>query len=196
MIHPERTATGLMAPFCWMACGCGRDEGSAEAIACAVGALDAGNTPSTPRPVPWFAGCGGISTLFISALFNSALFNSALATIDPDVSGTAERAAGIALVTGGAGCAGSADASFIWPALTWTVLTRTGFIGSDEPGIAEIAWVWITPLVSGAGSGFGCAGGSAAVALAMIDGLVTGGAGRIGAASSGAADATCMAPRT
>src|SRR5258708_10037895 len=124
MIHPVRTAPGLMAPFCWMACGCGREEGSAEAIACAVGVPDAGNPPSTPRPVPWFAGCGGISTLFISALFNSALFNSALfnsalfnsalfnsalATIDPDVSGTAERAAGIALVTGGAGCAGSAD---------------------------------------------------------------------------------------
>ena len=142
-----------MAPFCWMACGCGRGEGSTEAIACAcvAGTLDAGSTPSTPRPVPWFAGCGGISSLFISALFNSAL-----ATTEPDVSGTGARS-GIALVTGGTGCAGSADASFICPALTWTVLTRTGFIGSDEPGIAEIAWVWITPLVSGAGSGFGCA---------------------------------------
>src|SRR3954470_3416625 len=157
MIHPVRTAPGLMAPFCWMACGCGREEGSADAIACVAGTLDAGSTPSTPRPVPWFAGCGGISTLFISVLFNSAL-----ATTEPDVSGTAERASAIALVTGGAGCAGSADASFICcPALTWTVLTRTGFIGSDEPGIAEIAWVWITPLVSGAGSGLACGAGSA-----------------------------------
>src|ERR1700710_2800757 len=146
MIHPERTATGLMAPFCWMACGCGREEESAEAIACAVGAFDAGNTPSTPRPVPWFAGCGGISTLFISALFNSAL-----ATIDPDVSGTAERAPGIALVTGVAGCAGSADASFICPARTCTVLTRTGFIGSDEPGIAGKPRGCDTPAGSGGG---------------------------------------------
>src|SRR4051812_2648863 len=183
MIHPVRTAPGLMAPFCWMACDCGREEESAEAIAWAVGALDAGRTPRTPRPVPWFAGCGGISTLFISVLFDSAL-----ATIEPDVSGTAERASGIALVTGGAGCAGSADASFICPALTCTVLTRTGFMGSDEPGIAEIAWVWITPLVSGAGSGFACAGGSAAVALAMTDGLLTGEVARSGAASSGAVD--------
>src|SRR5947209_5622472 len=110
-----------MAPFCWIACGCGREEGSAEAIACVAGKLDAGFT--------------------------------------------------------------------CWPALTWTVLTRTGFIGSDEPGIAEIAWLWITPLVSGAGSGLACGGGSAAVALAMTEGLAAGGAARIGAASSGAADA-------
>src|SRR5258707_14117505 len=123
-----------------MDCDCGREEGSADAIA--VAALDAGSRPSTPRPVPWLAGCGGISTLFISALFNSAL-----ATTEPEVSGTADRASGIVLVTGVAGCAGSAEASFIWPALTWTVFTRTGFIGSDEPGMAEIAWGWITPLV-------------------------------------------------
>src|SRR5215218_5811727 len=152
-----------------MACGCGREEGSAEANACVVGTLDAGNTPSRPCPVPWFAGCGGIWAWPISALFSSAL-----ATTEPDVSGTAERAARLALAAGAAGWAGSADASFVCPALTWTVLTRTGFIGSDEPGIAEIAWVWITPLVRGAGSGFACAGGSAAVALASMDGLATG----------------------
>src|ERR1700710_1102241 len=144
MIHPERMATGLMAPFCWMAWGCGREEGSAEAIACAVDTLDAGKTPSTPRPVPWFAGCGGISTLFISVLFSSAL-----AMIEPDVSGTAERAS--ALVTGGAGCAGSADASFICPALTCTVLTRTGFLGSEVPGIAGKPRGCDTPAGSGGG---------------------------------------------
>jgi hypothetical protein len=37
--------------------------------------------------------------------------------------------------------------------LICTVFTFTGFIGSDEPGIAVIGWVCITPLVSGAGSG-------------------------------------------
>jgi len=36
--------------------------------------------------------------------------------------------------------------------LTCTVLTRTGFIGSDEPGMMESGWLEITPLVSGAGS--------------------------------------------
>src|SRR5437763_469132 len=158
-----------------MACGCAREEGSAEAIACEVGTLEAGSTPSRPRPVPWFAGCGGISALFISALFNSAL-----AIIEPDVSGTSARAGGIAWVI--AGCAAAAEASFICPALIWTVFTRTGFIGSDEPGMAAICWVWITPLVSGAGSGFACGGGRAAVAAATTDGFVAGGAGRIGAA--------------
>src|SRR5882672_97541 len=155
-----------------MACGCGREEVSAEAIACDVGVLDAGSTPSTPCPVPWFAGCGGISALFISALFNSAL-----ATTEPEVSGTSVRAGGMALVTGVAGWTGTAEASFICPALTCPVLTRTGFIGSEEPGIAAICSVLITPLVSGAGSGLAC-GGKAAAALAMIADFVTGGAVR------------------
>ena len=68
------------------------------------------------------------------------------------------------VVIGGAGCEGPADASFIGPALTWTVRTLTGFIGSAEPGIDEIAWVWMTPLVSGAGSDL-----AEAVAAAKIE---------------------------
>jgi hypothetical protein len=89
-----------------------------------------------PLPVPWLAGCGGISALLVSALLVSAL-----ATTAPDVSGTSARAGGIALVIWVAGCAGPAAASLIAPALTWTVFTRTGFIGSDEPGIAASCWV-------------------------------------------------------
>jgi hypothetical protein len=61
-------------------------------------------------------------------------------------------------------------------------LTLTGFIGSAEPGIADIAWVWMTPLVNGAGSGLACgsnlfcstlAGGEgrAAAAAAISDGF-------------------------
>src|SRR5260370_42287963 len=92
-----------------------------------------------------------------------------MATTALEVCGTSARAGGIALVIGGAGCAAAADASFICPALTCTVLTLTGFIGSDEPGMAAIAWVWITAEVNGAGSGFACGGGTAAVASAMND---------------------------
>ena len=89
----------------------------------------------------------------------------------------------MALVIGGAaGCEPPADASFIGPALTWTVLTLTGFIGSAEPGIADIAWDWMTPLVNGAGSGLACGsnlfcsalaagGGRAAAAAAISDGF-------------------------
>jgi hypothetical protein len=62
-----------------------------------------------------------------------------LATTALDVSGTSGRAGGIALVMGVAGWDEPAEASFICPALTWTVFTLTGFIGSDEPGIAAIA---------------------------------------------------------
>ena len=54
----------------------------------------------------------------------------------------------------------------IGPALTWTVFTLTGFIGSDEPGIAAIGWVWMTPLVSGAGLGLGWRRRAAAAAAA------------------------------
>src|SRR6476619_6674436 len=111
-----------------------------------------------------------------------------------EVSATSGRAA-IALVIEGAGCEGPAEASFIGPALTWTVLTLTGFIGSAEPGIAEIAWVWITPLVSGAGSGLACGSnldcsglacgaGRAAAAAAISEGFA-GAAGREAAASDG-----------
>ena len=46
------------------------------------------------------------------------------------------RVAGIALVMGVAGWAEPAEASLTCPALIWTVFTLTGFIGSDEPGIA------------------------------------------------------------
>src|ERR1700719_2085831 len=107
-----------------------------------------------PFPVPWFAGCGGMSVLDASNLLFSSFPVSALTTTALDVSGTSARAP-IALVTGGAGCGGPAEASLTCPALIWTVFTLTGFIGSDEPGIAAIGWVWITPLVSGAGSDLG-----------------------------------------
>src|SRR3984957_8452981 len=120
--------------------------------------LEAGRTPRMPLPVPWPAGCGGRSvraalTAPVSVFPLSALPFSALATIAFELSGTSARAA-MALVTGGAGWAGPAAANLVWPALIWTVFTLTGFIGSDEPGIAAIAWAWMTPLVSGAGSGF------------------------------------------
>src|SRR5258708_3349662 len=126
-------------------------------------AVEAGRTPSRPFPVPWFAGWGGrsvlaMSGLLASALLVSALLVSALATTALEVSGTSGCAAGIALVIGGAGCAAPAEASFTCPALIWTVLTLTGFIGSAEPGMAAIAWVWVTPEVSGAGSGLGVGG--------------------------------------
>ena len=47
----------------------------------------------------------------------------------------------MALVTGVSGWAGLAEASLICPDLTWTVFTLTGFIGSEEPGIAASCWV-------------------------------------------------------
>src|ERR1700734_948542 len=109
-----------------------------------------------PFTVPWLAGCGGRSvraalTAPVSAFPLSALPFSALATIAFEVSGTSVRA-GMALVTGGAGWAGPAAANLVWPALIWTVFTLTGFIGSDEPGMAAMAWAWRTPFVSGASS--------------------------------------------
>ena len=78
--------------------------------------------------------------------------------------------------------------------------TLTGFIGSAEPGIADMAWVWITPLVSGAGSGLACAsnldcsdlacdGGRAAAAAAISEGLA-GAIERVVWAGAGSADAT------
>ena len=92
--------------------------------------------------MPWLAGCGGISVRWrLSALLTSALLVSALATTALEVSGTSGRAGDIALVIGVAGWDGPAEASLICPALTWTVFTLTGFIGSDEPGIAAIGWV-------------------------------------------------------
>src|ERR1700759_212235 len=119
-----------------MACGCGL--GSAYAIACdgwdAAGTDEAGSTPSTPLPVPNRAGCCGSS-----AGAASARLDSALATTAPEVSGNSARGADdIELVTG-VGWEGPAEASLTCPALIWTVFTLTGFIGSDEPGIAAIA---------------------------------------------------------
>src|SRR5260370_21554348 len=78
---------------------------------------------------------------------------------------------------GVAGWDGPAAASFIGPALTWTVFTLTGFIGSAEPGIAAIGWVWMTPLVNGAGSDLACCSTRACSGLA-------GGAGRAAAAAA------------
>ena len=46
--------------------------------------------------------------------------------------------------------AGPAEASLTDFALTCTVLTRTGFIGSVAPGTASMGWVLITPLVKAA----------------------------------------------
>src|SRR5665213_3433622 len=138
MIHPVWAATGLMAPFCWMVCDSDWPCWEGSAIACEAeeaGTLDAGSTPSRPLPVPWLAGCGGISVLATSALLISAL-----ATIALDVSGTSERGCGMALVME-VPEDWAAEASFICPALIWTVFTLTGFIGSDEPGIAAIGWV-------------------------------------------------------
>ena len=103
------------------------------------------------------------------------------------------------LVTGGVGWEGPADASFIAPALTWTVLTLTGFIGSAEPGIAAICWVWITPLVNWAGSGLLCgsilAGGMAAVAVASSEGFAEP-AGRVAACAAIPGSEAAMAPLT
>ena len=66
-------------------------------------------------------------------------------------------AASTALVTTGCDCGGCgtiwvgpALATFIGPALTCSVFTRTGVIGSVEPGIGASAWADTTPLVSGA----------------------------------------------
>jgi hypothetical protein len=58
------------------------------------------------------AGCGGISERVTSDLVNSGLV-SAFATTALDVSATSGRAGAIALVAGGAGCEGPAEASFI-----------------------------------------------------------------------------------
>ena len=103
----------------------------------------------------------------------------------------------------GVGWDGPAEASFIVPAFTCTVLTLTGFIGSDEPGTVPIGWVWITPAVSGAGSIFGSAlcsilgwaGGTAAVAWASA--AVTFAAGGVrmagGVQLSGDTAASCCA---
>ena len=118
----------------------------------------------------------------------------ARATTDPDVSGASSRA--LLAATDGIDCAGPAEASFVEPARTSTVFTRTGFIGSEEPGMAAIAWVSITPLVKGAGSGLACFGGSAAVEAAISERVRW--AGRSGGSTvgSGAAEATWTAPST
>src|SRR5579883_224375 len=103
------------------AASCG---GISEAIACCGadeaggwlgGRLEAGSTPRMPLPVPWPGGCGG-SSLRANSLAGSVV--SALATTALEVSATSGRGAGIALVTGGAGWDGPAEASFIGPALT------------------------------------------------------------------------------
>src|SRR6201985_3479248 len=92
----------------------------------------------------------------------------AIATTAFEVSGTIGCGA-LATIAGG-GWDGPAEASFIVPAFTCTVLTLTGFIGSDEPGTVPIGWVWITPAVSGAGSILRCA-------LALLFGRGRGAAG-------------------
>src|ERR1700692_1547466 len=104
----------------------------------------------------------------MSTLLESGLLVSALAITALDVSGTSGRA-GIALVTGVAGCAEPAEASLSCPALIWTVFTLTGFIGSDEPGIAAIGWGCITPVVKGAGSDLGCGTAAAAAEITVRD---------------------------
>ena len=86
---------------------------------------------------------------------------------------------GIVLVTVAEGSA-AADAVLNCPDLTWTVFTRTGFMGSDAPGIVEIGIAASTPLFSTPGSFLrdGNGAGIAAVAAAITDGLtITGAAG-------------------
>ena len=129
-------------------CGRGRQAGGGQDAEQAISGAVVGRLRRHFRPGS-STRCSAVGSLLVSAAF---------ATTALDVSGTSARAGGMALVTGGAGWAEPAEASFIGPALTWTVLTLTGFIGSDEPGIAAIGWVWITPLVSGAGSGLACGG--------------------------------------
>ena len=93
-----------------------------------------------------------------------------------------------------AGWAAPAEASFTCPALTCTVLTLTGFIGSDEPGMIDIGWVWITP--DGQRGGLlrpwsWLAGGMAAAAAAIAEMREAGALARpAGAAGSAEAEAT------
>ena len=165
--------------------------------------------------MPCPGGCGGSSGLAASTLAASTLAASilaasilgwvfagslllasaALTTTEFDVSGMSARTGGIALVTGGAGCAAPARASFTCPALTCTVLTLTGFIGSDEPGITDIGWFWITPEVSGAGcstlasalaGGGGMAAAAAAIAASREAAALAARAAGVGAGSVGA----------
>src|SRR5437868_4698907 len=139
MIQPECAAPGLTTLVCGAACRL--RVGSIEATVCGAGAAagawtdEAGSTPRMPLPVPKLAGCGGISGLEVSA---------ARAIIALEVSGTSPRD-GMVLVIGGADCAGPAAASLIGPALTCTVFTLTGFIGSAGPGIAAIGCVLLSP---------------------------------------------------
>src|SRR5882757_6585372 len=205
MIQPvwerEREAAGLIAALCaagWLRAGsiAAMAWDPAGAGACTA---EAGSTPRMPLPVPKLAGCGGISGLEVS---------TARAITALEVSATSARGV-VALVIGGADCAGPAAASLIWPALTCTVFTLTGFIGSAEPGITAIGWVWITPLVSGAGSArdsfFGsylaCASilaggvGRAAAAAAISDAFAAGRVGAAAAAAAGSEEAT-IAPLT
>jgi hypothetical protein len=120
----------------------------------------------------------------------------ARATTEPDVSGAMSRAVAAALSTDGTADVGSADANLTDPALTWTVFTRTGFIGSVEPGTASIGWVAMTPLVKGAGSGLVRFGGSAAVEAAISERARRAGRSGGSATGSGGADAVWMAPST
>src|SRR4051794_22429913 len=125
------------------------------------------------------------------------LVSEALATTALEVSAISGRAEMVLVI--GVGCDGPAEASFIEPALTWTVLTLTGFIGSAEPGIAAICWVWITPLVNCAGSGLACGstlaggGGSAAAAAAISEGFA---AGRVAACAAIPGSEAAIAPLT
>src|SRR5690348_17457999 len=107
-----------------------------------------------PCPVPKLAGCGGML---------------ARVTTEPDVSGAMSRAVPVGPSTGGTPAVGSAEANLTDPALTCTVFTRTGFIGSVEPGTASIGWVAMTPLVNGAGSDLVRFAGRAAVEAAISE---------------------------
>ena len=83
--------------------------------------------------------------------------------------------------------AGPAEANLTDFALTCTVLTRTGFIGSVAPGTASMGWVLITPLVKRAGSDIDRFGGNAA-----FEAVISERAGRSGGSvtGSGTVDAT------
>src|ERR1700761_5946876 len=122
-------------------------------------------------------------------VWGASAFDSALATTAPEVSGTSPRGAIEIELVIGVGWDETAEATLTGPALMWTVFTLTGFIGSLEPGMAAIGWVWITPLLNGSGSGldsgFDCAGGTAAAAAASTEGFIE----RIGGWAAGSEEA-------
>ena len=111
--------------------------------------------------LPWQLSVGGVKPIIFR------LGNDGARSLGHVRAGHAGK---VELVHGWATATAPAEATLTGPALIWTVFTLTGFIGSDEPGMAAIDWFWITPLVSGAGSGLAGDGGTAAAAAARSEG--------------------------